>query len=80
MSPAPSPSPSVPSRGMVGANRALARPAERLPERKPFPLEWFFPAMLVGTLGAIIGLMLPGQPWQPGALIGFFLVILPMKK
>lgn len=59
---------------------AAARPVERLPESKPLPLEWLFPATLVGALGAIIGMTLPGQPWQPGALIGFFLVILPMKK
>jgi len=56
-----------------------ARP-EPLPERKPFPLEWVFPAMLVGSLGALIGCILPGQPWQPGALIGFMLVALPRKK
>jgi len=69
---------SAPSQSRLSPERAAYR--ERLPERKPFPLEWVFPAILLGSLGALIGCILPGQPWQPGALIGFLLVALPKKK
>ena len=70
---------SVATRPRPSPERGTAH-RERLPERKPFPLEWVFPAVLLGSLGALIGCILPGQPWQPGALIGFLLVALPKKK